>query len=30
MAHEHGSHNERRTQSAAKWVLVAVLLFHAI
>ena len=26
MAHEHGSHNEGRTQSAAKWVFIAFLL----
>lgn len=26
MAHEHDSHDERRTQSAAKWVFIGFLL----
>ena len=26
MGHEHGSHNEGRTQSAAKWVFIVFLL----
>ena len=26
MAHEHGSHNEGRTQSAAKWVFIGFLV----
>jgi hypothetical protein len=26
MAHEHDSHNDRRTQSAAKWVFIGFLM----